>query len=94
MKQNGIFQKELLAVQRAANFTVADLSRWFQRPHATVRCWTRGTEPAGGPLDVNEVKKLTRKLAALVESGELPLLRVQRDKRLKKLEALRNRALR
>lgn len=93
-KSNGAFQKELLAAQRAANFTVADLARWFQRPHATVRCWTKGTEPSEGPLSVKEVKRLTNYLAGCVARRELPLPRMPRDQRMKKLEVLRKRAFR
>ncbi len=36
---------------RQGNLTVADLARWFGRPHPTVRGWTNGTKIGAAALD-------------------------------------------
>lgn len=90
MTTNGAFQKRLLRVQRQANLTVADLARWFERPHPTVRCWTRGTKPSGGPLDSTRVEKGLAKLESLVKHKKLPLPWMRPKEKIKKLRVLRN----
>lgn len=87
-KSNG-FQKRLLGAQRKANFTVADLARWFGRPHPTVRCWTQGTRPAGGPLDADRVEKGLARLEALAKNGKLPLAWMRPKEKIKQLRLLR-----
>lgn len=42
------FQVRLTKVMLAGKLTVADLSHWMNRPHATVRLWVKGaTTPTG-----------------------------------------------
>ena len=61
------WQKRLTNAQRAGNLTVADLARWFDRPHATVRSWVcDGVEPGGGPLDVEHARALLGLLETLI----------------------------
>lgn len=86
------FQKRLLSIQKRANLTVADLARWYGRPHATVRCWTQGTVPSGPPRDRADVERLTQWLNALANEKVLPLPWMGRDKRRKKMEQLRKAA--
>lgn len=86
---NGAFQKRLLGVQRRANLTVADLARWFNRPHPTVRCWTKGTRPSGGAIDSASVEKGLAKLEALLERKKLPLSWLRPQEKIKALRALR-----
>lgn len=41
------FQSRLRVCMARGNLTVADLARWFGRPHATVTTWTKGRVPGG-----------------------------------------------
>lgn len=61
------FQQRLKKVMAGGNLRVADLARWFERPHSTVTSWVNdGYEPAGGPLDRDTVLLLLVKLERLV----------------------------
>ena len=74
------------------NLTVADLSRWFDRPHPTVRGWIVSEfDPRGGPHDVEYVFIMLDKLEDLIRRGrELPLKRgISRKARIKHIERLR-----
>lgn len=52
MRKNGAFGGRLKAVLRDGNLRVADLARWFDVPHPTVRGWVvDGWNPGGGPRD-------------------------------------------
>lgn len=86
---NGNFKQRLLRAQRQANFTVADLARWFERPHPTVRCWTKGTRPSGGHLDVARTEKALTKLETLVRRRKLPLSWMRPRDKIKTLRSLR-----
>ena len=88
------FQKRLLSIQKRANLTVADLARWYGRPHATVRCWTQGTSPSGPPLDRAEVERMTQWLVGQIQAKVLPLPWLGRKGRLKRMEELRKKAAR
>lgn len=49
------------------NLTVADLSRWFPAPYATVRQWIEfGREPRGAPQDVKQTDRLIGLLETMV----------------------------
>lgn len=85
----GGFQKRLLRAQQQANFTVADLARWFDRPHPTVRCWTKGTRPSGGPIDSASVEKALMKLETLLGRKKLPLPWLRPKEKIKQLRVLR-----
>ena len=50
--------KRLRKVMEEGNLTIADLSRWLDRPSPTVRSWTRGTTTRGAAGDIETV--LTR----------------------------------
>ena len=74
------------------NLTVADLSRWFGRPHPTVRGWiANGFDPRGGPHDVAYVFSMLDALERLILKGkDLPLQRgISRAARIKHIERLR-----
>lgn len=86
---NGAFRQRLLRVQKRANFTVADLARWFERPHPTVRCWTKGTRPSGGPLDSQRVEKGLARLEGLLKQRKLPLAWMRPRDKIRALKALR-----
>ena len=62
-------QHRLQACMRRGNLRVADLARWFDRPHPTVRGWARGThQPSGGPHDVEHVGELLTLLETLIRT--------------------------
>ena len=74
------------------NLTVADLSRWFGRPHPTVRGWiAKGFDPRGGPHDVDYIFSMLDALELLIRKRkELPLQRgIGRAARIKHIERLR-----
>lgn len=61
------FQQRLKKVMAGGNLRVADLARWFERPHATVTSWVKdGYEPGGGPQDRTAVLTALTKLERLV----------------------------
>lgn len=63
---------------RDGNMTVADLARWFGRPHPTVRQWVhRGFEPRrGGPHDAAWFEAMLTALERLIKRRyQFPLSR-------------------
>jgi hypothetical protein len=84
------FHQRLLAAQHGGNLTVADLARWFARPHPTVRQWVRrGVSPGGGPLDQQEVERRLTTLEKLVKAQKvLPLARMSPAGRIHQLEQI------
>lgn len=57
------FQARLKKVMREGNLRVADLARWFDRRHSTIRGWViDGRTPAGTIIDVKEIIDLTARL--------------------------------
>lgn len=89
------WQQRLQAVQRGGNLTVADLARWFDRPHSTVRTWVLQTaRPGGGALDVEHAEALLGLLEELVRRRQgFPIPRLTGHDRVNYLVELRRRAL-
>jgi len=85
------FQARLRKCMANGNLTVADLARWFERPHPTMRSWVEdGVEPAGGPLDSAMVKATLNKLEKLIASNsKFPVPRLSPQKRIAYLKELR-----
>lgn len=50
------FQQRLGRLLKQGNLTVADLARWFEKPHATVRGWVRGGNLGLPPMDAAYVE--------------------------------------
>jgi hypothetical protein len=73
------FQRRRAACVETGNLTVADLSRWFGRPYATVRTWLYdGFEPSGGPRTRHRMGVRLNRLEAAVrrhgdELNDLPM---------------------
>ncbi len=62
-------QKRLQACMKRGNLRVADLARWFDRPHPTVRGWAlKGIQPGGGPHDVATVNELLTLLERFIDA--------------------------
>jgi hypothetical protein len=86
------FAARLHSTLSQGNLTVADLSRWFDRPHPTVRGWIKnGFDPRGGPHDVAHVHALLEALETLIRKRrDLPLKRgISRATRIAHIEGLR-----
>lgn len=78
-------QVRLQQAMWAANLTVADLARWFDRPHATVRCWVHGTNGVGGPPgDAAAIELHLKRLEALLakKKGPFPVPRLSSRARI------------
>ena len=76
----------------SGNLTVADISRWFCRPHPTVRGWIKnGFDPRGGPHDVEYMYSMLDALETTIKKRkDLPLKRgVSRAARIRVIEELR-----
>jgi hypothetical protein len=85
------FQERLLGCLKGGNLTVADLARWFNKPHPTVRGWTNGFEPRGTSSDVDFVFTMLTTLETLVRKRfKLPIApNVRRADRIKQIDELR-----
>jgi len=78
------------AIMRDGNLTVADLSRWFQRPHPTVRGWTKGGAVGGPPQDRAAIEVGLIKLEEMLKKRRgLPVPQMSPAKRIEYLEARR-----
>lgn len=61
------FQQRLHACMQDGNLRIADLARWFGRPHSTLRTWIHeGREPSGPAIETawirGQLKKLEKKI--------------------------------
>ena len=85
------FQARLKKCMRDGNLTVADLARWFERPHPTMRSWVEnGVEPGGGPQDRAQVLETLTQLEKLIaKNNKFPVPRLSPRERIAYLGALR-----
>ena len=85
------FQARLRKCMAHGNLTVADLARWFERPHPTMRSWVeQGVEPAGGPLDAAFAHATLERLEKLIaRNSKFPVPRLSPQKRIAYLKELR-----
>lgn len=61
-------QRRLQACMKRGNLRVADLARWFDRPHPTVRGWAlKDIRPGGGPHDAKMVEFDLNRLERLIK---------------------------
>ncbi len=76
-------KERLLLVLAAGNLTVMDLARWLDRPHPTVRQWTKGTAMSGPPQDNQAVLHMLYRLEMAVQYKKgFPVPRLRpRDRR-------------
>jgi len=83
-------KQRLDAIMRDGNLTVADLARWFERPHPTVRGWTKGGSVGGPPLDRHAIEVALAKLEDMLKKKRgLPVPQMSPAKRIEYLEARR-----
>jgi hypothetical protein len=62
------FERRLHWCMRNGNLRVADLARWFARPHGTVRGWVkRSLNPGGSDLDVEHIHNLLDLLETMIK---------------------------
>jgi hypothetical protein len=85
------FQSRLQKCQQNGNLTVADLARWFDRPHPTMRSWVeQGVEPGAGPMDAAMAWATLDKLEKLIaKNSKFPVPRLSPRKRIAYLKELR-----
>jgi hypothetical protein len=84
------FSTRLQRTRHAANLTVAELARWFDRPDPTVRAWVSGAaSPGGPPLDIAHAQAMLGLLESLVRKGKLPAPKLGREERAAWLARLR-----
>lgn len=85
------FQQRLKKVMAGGNLRVADLARWFERPHATVTSWVKdGYEPAGGAIDVGTIQWRLKILERLVRGKrKFPVPRLSPKARITYIENIR-----
>ena len=96
MKANDTFGERLKAVLRDGNLRVADLARWFDAPHPTVRGWlVDGWDPGGAPMDRAHIYRMLGILESRVRQKRgFPLPRLSPKERIYRLMVIRNAALR
>ena len=85
----------LKRAMRGGNLTVADLARWLDRPHATVRSWVEdGREPSGAPLDVEHAHQMLGLLEQLIAKKlGFPLPRLTTRERARRMADVRERLM-
>ena len=86
------FPQRLRAVAQKGNLRTADLARWFEKPHATVREWVKnGRAPSGGPVDVQHIHNMLDRLELLlIQKRGLPVPRLSPQKRIEHLQDMRH----
>lgn len=81
----------LQAAMQHGNLTIADLARWFERPHPTVRGWVHGTGVGGPPLDVQAVLDRLGHIEVRIKKRKgLPVPQLSPARRAVYVESLRN----
>lgn len=90
-----VFHDRLRAAQKRGNLRVADLARWFERPHATVNEWVRhARQPTGAPNDLEFVHKALDALEKMIEQKRgFPIPRLSPGKRIEYLRAMKSEAI-
>lgn len=89
------FQQRLEKAMAGGNLRVADLARWFERPHSTVTSWLKsGYQPAGGPMDRDTIASQLHDLEILIRAKKkFPMPRLSPRGRIQYLETVRRAAL-
>lgn len=85
------FSERLNRILRDGNLTIADLARWFDRPHPTVSGWIRGGEVGGAQLDAAWIDAQLVKLETMLRKKRgLPVPRLGRSERRAHLDHLKS----
>ena len=80
----------LQRAMREGNLTVADLARWLDRPHPTVRGWVNGTKVGAAALDHAFIIAKLGVLERLIrKKRELPMPRLSPQQRIAYLATVR-----
>ena len=89
--KNGSFSTRLQRLLDQGNMTVADLARWLERPHPTVRGWVQGGNLGGPALDAAYViAEITRLEKLIRKKRGLPVPRMSARKRMAYMTELRS----
>jgi hypothetical protein len=83
------FGHRLRVVLKKGNLRVADLARWFEKPHATVSEWVRNNrQPTGAPGDLEFIFELLEAIEKLIEQKRgFPVPRLPPSKRIAYMES-------
>lgn len=85
------FSERLQDLLDAGNLTVADLARWLERPHPTVRGWVLGGNLGGPAMDAAYVIAEISRLEKLIKKKRgLPVPRMSARKRITYMIELRS----
>lgn len=69
----GDFTKRITAAMVITEMTVSDLSRWFDRPRATVNTWLNGRTPFGPPAKIAEKRLAMLEFSISSRRGHYPI---------------------
>lgn len=69
----GDFTKRITAAMVITEMTVSDLSRWFDRPRATVNTWLTGRTPFGPPAKIAEKRLAMLEFSIASRRGYYPI---------------------
>ena len=85
------FSERLRVVQKRGNLRVADLARWFEKPHATVSEWAKnGRQPTAAPGDLAFIEESLTKLENLVaQKRGFPVPRMSPSQRIAHMDAIK-----
>lgn len=85
------FEQRLNDLMRCGNLRVADLARWFGRPHATVRGWANGTPMNGTAFENAFIIAALNDLEVRLKRGRgLPVPRMSLRARILYMGKLKN----
>lgn len=85
------FNERLRVVQKKGNLRVADLARWFEKPHATVSEWVKnGRQPTAAPGDLEFINNSLGRLEDLIaQKRGFPVPRLSPQQRIAHLDAVK-----
>jgi hypothetical protein len=89
VNRSGTFQQRLRRCRERGNLTVADFSRWFDRPYATVRSWlNEGWEPGDGTVTQKRMEDRLVRLEEIMKDRATELRRLPMRERAERLQQL------
>ena len=89
--KNAQFSRRLQVLLDQGNMTVADLARWLERPHPTVRGWVLGGNLGGPAMDAAFVLAEVERLEKMIKRKRgLPVPRMSARRRITYMNELRS----
>lgn len=86
------FNIRLRTVIKKGNLRVADLARWFERPHATVSEWVKNArQPTAAPHDLEFIESSLAALENLIaQKRGFPVPRMSPKQRVAHLDSIKH----